>query len=391
MADWTPESGGVPMRPLWILIGLGVYLAWTIYCLRRTGQGDVSEEFLVHSTLLDSAFYTAIVLAEVVWPVEPYAGVLRLIPALIVFLIPLCGAVRLSRRAVWASCSGGCVALAVLLAADYGLNADRIDYVGEHLPLFFNVYLGACAGYWFIHSRLRSLVYDGALAAVEAEKARQHLGVYVSEAVAQRALVHDSLELGGKRQPVAVLFSDLRGFTTYAESLAPEQLVRELNGYLAVMVEAIRAEGGLIDKYIGDAIMAVFGVPEGRDDDALRAIRAAWAMRTALIGHNAERHERKLPPLVQGIGVHYGPVVASHIGTEDRLQYTVVGDTVNLASRLEGNTKAEGVEVLVSATALTAALDALPDDEELHKMRDVGALAVRGHTQAVSAFTFESG
>ncbi len=179
---------------------------------------------------------------------------------------------------------------------------------------------------------------------------------------------------------MAVLFSDLRGFTSYAEKLSPEELVRELNAYLEEMVAVITAHGVVVDKYIGDGIMAVFGAPRTRDDDAGRALQTARALVAALEAHNRRRNLEGRPPLKMGVGVHYGAVVAGNIGTLEHAQYTIIGDTVNLAARMEGATKDLGVPVLVSRALKEAAGDAGLD------LVPLGSLAVRGRDEAVEVF-----
>ncbi|MEZ4365491.1 MAG: adenylate/guanylate cyclase domain-containing protein [Kofleriaceae bacterium] len=208
----------------------------------------------------------------------------------------------------------------------------------------------------------------------------------MSEEIAADAVDQVGIKLGGERRDAAVLFSDLRGFTAYAERLPPEQLIAELNGYLAAMVPVIETEHGLIDKYIGDAIMAVFGIPTPRGDEAACAIRAAHRMQTALVEHNRARAAAGLPPLVQGIGVHFGPVVAGNIGTAQRVQYTVVGDVVNLASRLESATKDHEVAVLLSEDVVAAAA---ADAALLPPTRAVAEIAVRGRSAGLRVYTLD--
>jgi adenylate cyclase len=143
-------------------------------------------------------------------------------------------------------------------------------------------------------------------------------------------------------------------------------------------------EGGVVDKYIGDAIMAVFGAPRSSPDAAARALRAAQGMSRALEAHNAARAAKGLPPLKHGIGVHFGPVIAGNIGTQTRTQYTVIGDAVNLGSRLESATKELGVELLVSRELRDAALASAA---ALPALRPCGQIMVKGREQAVEVFT----
>jgi adenylate cyclase len=153
----------------------------------------------------------------------------------------------------------------------------------------------------------------------------------VAAAIATR---RDPVALGGARLPVAVLFSDIRGFTTMAESLPPEEIAAFLGEYFSAMVDQIFEHGGTLDKFIGDAVMAVWGAPLPVAQAADTALRAARAMRKDLTALNQRRTAGRKPPVEAGFGLAYGEVFAGNIGTDRRLEYTVVGDAVNLAFRL---------------------------------------------------------
>jgi len=158
---------------------------------------------------------------------------------------------------------------------------------------------------------------------------------------------HD-VRLVGEKREVAVLFSDIRSFTAISENNTAEAVVAFLNRFFDTMVAIIRRHGGTIDKFIGDAILAIFGAPQSYDDNALRATRAAIDMVAALSSVPVEG--LVLPPggLKIGIGIHHGPVIVGNIGSADKFNYTVIGDSVNLASRLEGLTKHYHQDILVS-------------------------------------------
>ena len=182
----------------------------------------------------------------------------------------------------------------------------------------------------------------------ERDKLRTTFGKYMTQTVIEH-LMNGKVQLGGETLTVTILFSDIRSFTTISEQMNDAQaLVGLLNEYFTEMVSIVIQEDGVVDKYIGDAIMAVFGAPVSKPDDAQRAVRAAVRMRHALAALNERLVARGASPLRTGIGIHTGEVVAGNIGSEQRMEYTVIGDAVNLASRLETNTKELGVDVLIS-------------------------------------------
>jgi adenylate cyclase len=181
----------------------------------------------------------------------------------------------------------------------------------------------------------------------ERDKLRTTFGKYMTAAVIEHLLA-GKVVLGGESLKVTILFTDIRSFTTISEKMDPQELVGLLNEYFTEMVGIVMSEGGVVDKYIGDAIMAVFGAPVPKPEDAVNAVRAAVKMRGALHGLNKRLSERGLQTLRTGIGIHTGEVVAGNIGSEKRMEYTVIGDAVNLASRLESATKELGVNVLIS-------------------------------------------
>ncbi len=203
---------------------------------------------------------------------------------------------------------------------------------------------GAAMGYLTLIAR--RTVAQG----VRLEVANAQFGRYFSPGVVSRisSEADTLLGVGGRTQEVAVMFCDIRDFTTITEKLSPSDVVEFLSQYHKRMVEVIFGFGGTIDKFIGDAIMVTFGTPDPSDDDAERSVRAGLAMNIALAKLNAERERRSLAKIRHGIGIHFGPVIAGNIGTEDRLEYTVIGDAVNVASRIEDACKSVGETILIS-------------------------------------------
>lgn len=187
------------------------------------------------------------------------------------------------------------------------------------------------------------------------ELLRNLLNIYVSPEVAREALERGA-GLGGQVVECTVLFSDIRGFTTLSEQLPPDQLMELLNRYMSRMVGVIVANGGMVNKFGGDSLLAVFGTPlNPLAEHAAAGLRTALDMQASLVEFNAEQEKTGGPLLHIGIGVATGPVVAGNIGGEGRIEYTVIGDTVNLASRLQDLTKELGRDILANGASVQAA------------------------------------
>jgi adenylate cyclase len=176
---------------------------------------------------------------------------------------------------------------------------------------------------------------------------RQALGRFLSANIVEKILANPGeIHLGGENQIVTILFSDIRGFTRMSEKMEPHAVVELLNEYFTEMTDLIFETGGTLDKYLGDGIMAVYGAPFPKPDDALRATKTGMEMQRALVALNRDWESRGQQPLRMGVGVNTGPVTAGNIGSAKRMDYTVIGDAVNLASRLCSN--AAPGQILVS-------------------------------------------
>ena len=205
-------------------------------------------------------------------------------------------------------------------------------------------------------------------------------GAYVSPAVVQRLIADPhAIELGGEERVLTVMFSDLAGFTTLSERLSPPELVALINRFLEGQAECILEEGGYLDKYIGDAVMAVFGSPEPLENHALAACRAALACRARLAELNEYVEQRFGLRLGMRTGINTGEVVVGNVGSARKRNYTVLGDAVNLASRLEGANKETGTSILLGPLTAAGARGEMV-------VRPVALLQVKGKTQAVEVF-----
>jgi class 3 adenylate cyclase len=239
------------------------------------------------------------------------------------------------------------------------------------------------------------LVVSGFIAASSGARARQNLDTFARLRLLRRYLPKVAVErvledpragmaLGGRSVTVTLLATDLRGFTSMSEKLSPEEVVRQLNAYRATLLEQVERHGGTLDKFIGDGALVVFGfgTPESpqADQGAAAALACARDMLDALERLNRERAQAGQAPLRMGIGVHTGLVVAGNIGVPGvRLEFTVIGDAVNTAARLEGLTKEAGVPVLISSETVSRL--------EGPSLRELPAMRVRGRDKAVRVFT----
>lgn len=214
----------------------------------------------------------------------------------------------------------------------------------------------------------------------ERQRERDLFGRAVSPEV-RDALLAGKVSLGGELLHATVLFSDIVGFTSMSEQLSPPEVVSFLNEYLTEMERPIRENGGTINKYVGDAIVAIFGAPIGHRDDATRAVRAAVGMCRQLAALNERRQARGEPPLAHGIGLSTGSVVAGAVGSPERLEYTVIGDSVNVASRLEALTRQLKCQILVTEEVIKT-LESLKGLE----FEDKGEVHVKGRVAPVRAF-----
>jgi adenylate cyclase len=257
---------------------------------------------------------------------------------------------------------------------------ERADMVGllnyQALPLT----LIALAAFilFVIARRTRGLL----LASIEHAARTARLSRYFSPNLAARLAddVSDQL-LVGRRQPAAVLFVDIRGFTALGEAMTPDALSAFLAEYRHRLVQPVFSHGGTVDKFIGDAIMAVFGSPIQRSDDAGHALRCAMEILEAAARWSLERERAGQAPVAIGIGAHYGEVFAGAVGCEHLREYTVIGDTVNVAQRLERLSREVDSSLVVSAALLQAA-----GAEKTDEWRRLPPQQLKGHSELIDAF-----
>ncbi len=203
---------------------------------------------------------------------------------------------------------------------------------------------------------------------------------YVNDKVIEKILQSPKgLSLAGERKRISVLFADIRGFTTRSEKAPAEDVVKDLNDYFGEMVTVIQDYGGMVDKFIGDGLMAIFGAPMDDPDSSLHSVQAAQAMSLALRRVNRKLEARGAAPISIGIGIHTGEAVLGNIGSAQKMEYTAIGDVVNVASRIEGLTRKFDSEILVSGEALNAVGEKI-------RAKSVGEEFLKGRTNPISVY-----
>jgi adenylate cyclase len=339
----------------WVLVGL---TAPGLLDLKACPVASVYPGVEVHATLLDN-----LLRGDFLRPVPPWllwVGVLVLSAAMVLVVLWFSGLVAtLAGFGVLAL-----VYLALVVAAfHFSWWADPV-LPGIALGLSF-----ALAAAFSYATEGRQKLYI-----------RRMFGQYMSDTVINHLLEHpEKLQLGGERRRVTLFFSDLAGFTTISERLDAETVVGLLNDYLSAMTEIILAEEGTVDKFEGDAIMAFWGAPLDQPDQARRACRSALKQQAALAELNRRFTDLNLPPLTMRIGLHTGDAIVGNLGSAKRFDYTVIGDTVNLASRLEGVNKFYGSHVMASEVTVAACDGGV-------EFRELDLVAVKGKAQAIRVF-----
>ena len=268
---------------------------------------------------------------------------------------------------------GGAVALATLLARPIYRLMEATDAVAQgdfsvSVPVTSRDELGVLTESF--NRMARSLR--------EKEMIKRAFTRYVAREVVEEVLKDpEHAMLTGERREVTVLFCDIRGFTSLSERLTPEQVVSLLNEFYTLMIETVFKHDGTLDKFLGDAVMAVFGAPIGYPDHAARAVRTALDMRKAIAALGARRRAMRQDAFEVGIGVSLGEVVAGTVGTEERMEYTVIGDSVNVASRLQD--RAKPGSILLTRRTYDAVRDVVD-------AKSLGAMKVKGKEEEVEVY-----
>ena len=257
-----------------------------------------------------------------------------------------------------------------------------VEYRDEtgRLALTFNTMLSELEK---AYERIKGQAFEAVLSQKKEERIRNIFQKYVPRDLIEKFFASPESMLVGDNRDLAILFSDIRSFTTISEGLAPDELVKSLNRYFSGQVDIIMNRNGIVDKYIGDAIMAFWGAPVKHQDDSLQAVLSGLDMLDAVNAFNCKQREIGKTEFHIGIGINYGTVTVGNIGSERKMDYTVIGDMVNLASRMEGLTKPYHAEILISETVYAE----LEKTAEQIPVRFLDTVAVKGKTRGVKIYT----
>jgi len=336
----------IHLRTVWTLTVWGVFAAAAWYRVNR--RGDYARWMKYASTGVDVCFLTFIIIA-----LEANSG-----PLISLYYILIAhSALRYSNRAILAVTGLSAAGYAAVWYFSFGNPGIRpvSTYAGV-IHILAMCVMGWTVGYAV--KKMRGLVFKFAENLARREMAENALRRYVSHQVAKQIL--DSPDGGaamgeGRRAHVAVLFSDIRGFTPMAESMEPEVLLELLNAYFSRMVDVVFRHDGTLDKFVGDALIVVFNDPCRQPEAEKKAVACAAEMQKEITRFNKEQEAAGKKTLGVGIGVHCGTVIAGNVGSESRMDYTVMGDTVNFASRLQGKAPAGAVHVSSAVREKTSA------------------------------------
>jgi adenylate cyclase len=333
-------KGKIPAEKLHNKIVLVGVTATAVYDLRVTPFGNVYPGVEIHASVVDNILHQNFL---------KYSSLIRFIDIIVIIAFGLIMSLIIVRlRAV-----KGLIAALIIIAAFVAANIFMFSRYNVWLNIVYPVltmiviYLGITIYRYIKEER-------------EKKKIRNAFQYYLTSSVINEMLKDPTkLKLGGDRKDLTVLFSDIRGFTTISEKLTPEELVRLLNEYFTAMTKVVFKYEGLLDKYMGDAIMAVFGAPLDQPDHPQRACFTALGMLDELHRLQKKWQEEGRPVLNIGVGVNTGDMVVGNMGSEMRFNYTVMGDMVNLGSRLEGINKEYGSNIIISEFTYKAIKEAM--------------------------------
>jgi adenylate cyclase len=254
-------------------------------------------------------------------------------------------------------------------------SVDEVDSVARCIEMGAEDYLFKPVNGVLLRARVAASLEKKRLRDVQRELFRKFATAEVAE-----ELLETGFALGGKHVDATVMFSDIRSFTSLAESLQPAETIELLNSYYTLMFDAIGSQGGIVNQMLGDGLMALFGAPLPHADHAERAVRAGLEMLELVAGFNRDQAAQRKPEIRIGVGIASGQVIAGYTGTERRVTYTCVGDTVNLAAHLEAHTKVLGEPILIDEHTRAGLSSAV-------RVKDHGSVQLKTRAQTVRVYS----
>jgi adenylate cyclase len=372
-----------------VTASVGTLWGLAVFVAARRRLDAVASGLVVMSVFVPGIYFLGLSLLE---PEGAASGLWGPVPFLYAVIVAVSGMLLRPVLSLVAGALAACQLVAIevsasTLIAGLTLPAPFAFEAGSPIGPFFRVIFlfGVGCASAVTAKIAERLLYDMLAEQRELLSVSRLFGQFVSTEVKNKIL-RDRTALTEERRTVAVVFSDVRGFTAWTETTDPSIVVAHLNEYFSVMVDAIEAEGGVVDKFIGDAVMATFGGVLPLQAPAAAALRASMRMREALHGLNHRWVTLGKPALTTGIGVAFGPVVLGPLGSDRRRELTVIGDPVNTAARLEALTKEMGHDVIVGASVLSAL-----SPGHGFSFVDLGLVLVKGKADAVHAWALAEG
>ena len=347
-----------------VLAFYGLFAVFAIFILRRQGPHPKRAKFFpLPTTLIDTGFFTFMGWHTWKWTGQFDAGML----AASLGMVLVFSVARYSKLHVLLSTALSSAAYSWLAWETGHGSAARVSFV-----VFCYVALGWLIG--LTNTHVGRMFLD--------LRRRNGLSRFLPKQLVDRVMRLGDESLQPVQREVTILFSDIRDFTTLSETLQPRQVLELLDEYFSHMTQIVMARDGIVNKFIGDGMLACWGVPDEREDHAELAMRAALDMRAKLEELNAHREQQGQPRLRIGIGLHTGVVAAGMLGGAEQHEYTVIGDAVNLASRVEGLTKTHGVDILVSESTWRQGGGRFVGER-------LGEIPVKGRREAVVVYTLQ--
>jgi adenylate cyclase len=370
------------------LLVFGLYVALSLAALVLTHAGRFPQWLPWALTTLDVVVVVAVVRLGPYASMLPGAYVASVTTTWAVFLLLSLAALRYDGRIVLYATALFAIGLsAIIVFAD---SAEDTFPASETWPHLFSpgrnllrITLLVATGVVLAIAVFRARMT--LVRAVKSARERGNLARHFAKPVAALVAAQGQSASAGRQQLAAVMFADIRGFTTRSEKLTPTELASFLTAFRRRATQAIERHGGIVDKFMGDAVMAVFGVPDASADDAYNALAGATALLAEMKEWNDTSRSVDLDPVRVGIGVHHGLVFAGALGDDERLEFTVIGDAVNVAQRLEELTRSLDVDLLASGNLLLAA-GLLDGREREYGLRSLGPTIVRGRAERVALY-----